>query len=223
MPTDEKNRSFIGHYSKESSAIPGVYNGMRVEVLNSGNELLFMADVQVLNEHMIELVRTSEAPRYNVEDGQSVSIRGFNAYQNRGVHMTGRLSRLAQHQNEAWLVKDLNYKGSDLGRFFSRQPIQAQAWVLPEGAPESSWLACRVINASAGGVCFRTAEPLEAGDRLSIRFRLRPGKEQPPLAIAIRRVTDCGTEFEYGSEFVDLSSEVDAIITKTIIQLQIMQ
>ena len=217
------NPSFIGHYSANHASIPGIYNGMRMEVLNEQNELLFVADVQILNDHMIELVRTSELLEPGIEDGMPVSVRGFNAYENCGIHIDGLLSKLAQHQDSAWLVKNIDHKGRDAGRSFTRSSIQAQGWVRPLDAPDGPWLDCKVVNASAGGVCFRTTEPFEKDARLSIRFRLRRGKEQPPLNIAIRRVTDRGDMFEYGCEFVDLNPEVDTIITRTVIQLQIMQ
>ena len=224
MPVNP-NASYVGHYSKGDSAIPSVYNGMRMEVLDQSGELLFVADVQVLSETMIELVRTSELLRPDIADKLplSVSIRGFNAYQNCGIHMDGTLSKLAQEQDSAWLVKNIDHRGRDAGRSFSRQPITAQAWVRSLSQPEDRWLECKVVNASAGGVCFRTPEPLDPDSRLSIRFRLRRGKEQPPLTIAIRRVTDRGDTFEYGTEFVDLTPEVDMIITRTIIALQNMQ
>ena len=219
-----QNPSFIGHYSKEPSAIPGVYNGMRVEALDKENKLLFVADLEVLSAEMIELVRTSELLRPGLgESPIPVSIRGFNAYENCGVHIDGVLSKLAQDQDSAWIVKELDVKGKDTGRSFSRRSIQAKAWVCPEKMAQTKWLPCDVVNASAGGVCFRTTELFSAGDRLSIRFKLRRGKEQPPLMIAVRRASSRGEEYEYGCEFVDLNSETDAIITRTIIQLQIMQ
>ena len=219
-----QNPSFIGHYSKEPSAIPGVYNGMRVEVLDEESKLLFVADAQVLSAELIELVRTSQLLRPGLGAGAvPVSIRGFNAYENCGIHIDGVLSKLAQDQDSAWIVKELDVKGKDTGRSFSRAPIKAKAWVCPENAARTEWLACDVVNASAGGVCFRAAERFSAGDKLSIRFKLRRGKEQPPLTIAVRRVSSRGEGYEYGCEFVDLNSETDAIITKTLIQLQIMQ
>ena len=219
-----QNPSFIGHYSKEPSAIPGVYNGMRVEVLDEGNELLFVADLEVLGTEMIELVRTSELLRPDLgESPIPVSIRGFNAYENCGVHIDGVLSKLAQDQDSAWIVKELDVKGKDAGRSFSRSPIKAKAWVCPEDMAQAKWVPCDVVNASAGGVCFRTSESFSSGDKLSIRFQLRRGKEQPPVTIAVRRASSRGEGYEYGCEFVDLNSETDAIITKTIIQLQIMQ
>ena len=219
-----QNPSYIGHYSKEPSAIPGMYNGMRVEVLDEEGKLLFVADAQVLSAELIELVRTSSLLRPGLgTSAVSVSIRGFNAYENCGVHIDGVLSKLAQDQDSAWIVKELDMKGKDTGRSFSRAPIKAKAWVCPDSAAQANWLACDVVNASAGGVCFRTTERFSAGDRLSIRFKLRRGKEQPPLTIAVRRAGGRGEGYEYGCEFVDLSSEVDAVITKTIIQLQIMQ
>lgn len=217
------NASYIGHYSKGDSAIPGIYNGMRMEVLDKHGELLFVADVQVLNDHMIELVRTSALNDPEIPDGVPVRVRGFNAYQNCGIHIDGTLSKLAQNQDSAWLVKNLDLKGRDAGRSFSRQPIRADGWVRVLSQPDEQWLPCKVVNASAGGVCFRTPESLDPDGKLAIRFRLRRGKEQPPLTIAIRRVTDRGDTFEYGAEFVDLDSEVDMVITRTIIALQNMQ
>ena len=218
------NPSYIGHYAKEDSQIPGLYNGMRMEVLDaSGGELLFVADVQVVNEHMIELVRTSELMRQGLPDGMAVSVRGFNARQNCGIHLSGELWKLSQNQDNAWLVKNLDLLGRDAGRSYTRQPIRAEAWVRPLAQKTEKWLPCKVVNASSGGVCFRTSEPFEPDSRLSIRFRLRRGKEQPPLIIAVRRVTDRGGEFEYGTEFVDLDPDVDMIITRTVIALQNMQ
>ena len=214
------NPSFIGHYSKNSDAIPNIYNGMRMEVLDQNNELLFVGDVEVLSGQLIEVVRTSDLLSQGIGDGMHVSVRGFNAYENCGVHIDGVLSKLAQDQDRAWLVKDLDVKGKDAGRSFSRQPIHAQAWVQPEGSGQ--WLPCSVVNASAGGTCFRMNEPLEIGARLRIRFNLGRNHEQPPLTIEIRRATDRRTEYEYGCEFVDLSPEVDTIITRTVIRLQIM-
>ena len=219
-----QNSSFIGHYSKEPSAIPGVYNGMRVEVLDEEGKLLFVADVEVLSAEMIELVRTSDLLRPGLGgDTIPVSIRGFNAYENCGIHIDGELSKLARDQDSAWLVKKLDVKGKDTGRSFSRAPIKAKAWVCPADAHQANWLACDVVNASAGGVCIRTTERFSAGDKFSIRFHLRRGKELPPLTIAVRRASSRSNGYEYGCEFVDLSSETDALITKTIIQLQIMQ
>ena len=219
-----QNPSFIGHYSKAPSAIPGMYNGMRVEVLDSENEMLFVADLQVLSADMIELVRTSELLRPGLGKGAiPVSIRGFNAYENVGVHVDGMLSKLARDQDSAWIVKELDVKGKDTGRSFSRRPIKAKAWVCQEDVAQAKWAPCDVVNASAGGVCFRTTEAFSVGDKLSIRFNLRRGKEQPPVTVAVRRANSRGEGYEYGCEFVDLNSEVDAIITKTIIQLQIMQ
>ena len=218
-----QNPSYVGHYSKSTAEIPGIYNGMRVEVLDEKNELLFVADTEIISEDILELVRTSELFNPEIPDEMPVSIRGFNAYQNRGIHVAGKLSRLAGNMDSAWLVRELDLKGKDTGRIFSRRPIKAQAWVRPAGDDGAPWLECRVVNASAGGVCFRCVEPLEPEGKLCIRFRLRPGREQPPLNISIRRMTDRGSEFEYGCEFVDLSPEVDTIITRTVIQLQIMQ
>lgn len=217
-----KHMSYVGHYAKEPSAIPGVYNGMRMEVLDRDNELLFVADAKVMNERLLELVRTGELLRGDLPDGLAVSVRGFNAYQNCGVHIEGKLSRFARGQDSAWLVRDLDLKGLDAGRAFSRRPIEAQAWIRPLPG-DGPWQDCKVVNASAGGVCFRCQEELESGAKLSIRFRLRRDHEQPPLAIAVRRVTDKGGQFEYGCEFVDLNPEVDLIIIRTMIQLQIMQ
>lgn len=215
--------SYVGHYSRETAQIPGVFNGMRMEVLDQNNELLFVADAEIMSEKRLELVRTSELLQPVPQNDLPVSVRGFNAAQNRVIHMEGVLSKLARNQDRAWIVNDLVLKSSDAGRSFSRRPIQAQAWVQPLDAPEAQWLACSVVNASAGGVCFRSTEPLESGAKMRIRFRLRRDREQPPLTIAIRRVTDRKENFEYGCEFVDLSPEVDTIIIRTIIQLQIMQ
>lgn len=215
------NPSYVGHYSNKDNMIPGVYNGMRMEVLDSGGEPLFFGNADVISETVLEVVRTSELLSQTIEENMPVCVRGFDPQRNRSVQLEGRLSRLSQDQDNAWLVREVVSRGAGAGRMFSRQSVRAQGWVLPEESTQ--WLECRVVNASAGGVCFRMTEPMEPDARLKIRFRLPEGREQPPLTIRIRRVSDRGGEFEYGSEFVDLSPEVDTIIARTVIRLQIMR
>lgn len=222
--------SFTGYSSREPSAIPGVYNGMRVDVLDDEDKLLFVAGIESLSAETIKLVQTSEPLRPGLGGGViPVSIRGFNAYENCGIHIDGVLSKPAPDREGAWLVKELDVKGKDNGRSFNRRPIRAQAWACPEDAAEAGteaeWLVCEVVNASAGGVCFRTTGRFSSGDRLSIRFDFRHGKEQPPVMIVVRRASsrgESGESYEYGCEFV-LNSEVDAIIPRIISQLQFMR
>ena len=217
------SRSYVGHYAKEPSAIPDVYNGMRVEALDSDNQLLFVADVQVLAEDRVELVRTSELFVSDLQTPMHVNIRGFNPFKNWGIRLEGEMSSIARGQDKAWLVKNVVNLGKDTTRSFSRKPLVASGWVKPADSSKDDWIPCQVVNASSGGVCIRCTEAYASGDKLTIRFKLRRDKEQPPLSIAIRRVTEREDQYEYGCEFVDLSPEVDTIIIRTNIELQNMQ
>ena len=211
-------------YPYENSAdAPLPYDGMRVEVFDNRDNPLFEAVVKTINPRLIMLERTSELTSGDIQDAMRVSVRGFHFRQNCGVLMEGRLVKLAQVQDKAWMVADLTVVGTDSGRTFSRSRIQAKAWIAPENDTGGTWAECAVNDASAGGVRFQTAVLLTMGARYWIRFKLRRGRDQPPLLCAVRRITEREEGYEYGCEFVDITPEVDSVIVKTIIELNIMQ
>lgn len=200
-------------------AIPPDYNGMRVEVYNTEGQLLFEAVLKIINRRLVILDRSSE-PLPGITDDIPVHIRGFHFARNLGVHMRGRLTRLAPTQDREWIVGEASVTGADRGRIFSRVPLEVNAWISPE--PDGPWEECTAVNASAGGVRIRSARALEAGSRLYIRFELRRGREQPPLLCEVRRGMEREDVYECGCEFVEITPEVESVIAKTIIELHLL-
>ena len=221
-----------------NEALP-IYTGMRVEVLGADGETLFEAVMEVINPRLGLLNRTSDLFAEDIPEAAPVTLRGFHAEKGVGVHMEGYLTPLSQEQDKAWMVQDLAVTEVDRGRVFPRAPLSAKGWVTSGGdsgervsalldpkppAPEDpAWRECDVVNASSGGVSIRTDLQAEQGDTLWVRFQLRRGIELPPLECAVRRVTEFEEEYGYGCEFIHITPEVDEVIAKTIIQLQIMR
>ncbi len=202
--------------------VPLDYDGMRVDVYDDESRLLFDANLKVIAPNLVALERLSDISS-EITDNIAIYIRGFQSAQNIGVRMRGFLKRLAPTQDRDWIIRDFQIIGEDRGRVFSRTPLRADAWISPDLDLElKSWRECIVINASAGGARVQINQPLEYGSRVYIKFRLRRGKEQPPLACFVHQGSERDKIYEYGCEFIDITPEVESVIAKTLIELQLM-
>ena len=105
---------------------PSTYDGMRVEVYDETNRMLFEAIVKTIDSRLLVLERASELYVSEIGEATPVTLRGFHSVKNIGVFMKGRLVRLAQVQDKAWMVEDLEITGTDSGRTFSRAAIRAK-------------------------------------------------------------------------------------------------
>ena len=232
--------------SSENSINPGVgednlpiYTGMRVEVFDKDARALFEARMEIINNRLAVLHRTSDMFWDDVEQEKEipVTVRGFHADRKIGVYLKGGLLPTTQGQDKSWMFRDIQLSGTDQGRTFYRAPLRARGWIAPSAAAaerlvsaesgrlhrEDLWAECEVTNVSTGGVRVRTPAAMEPGERFQIRFKLRRGKEQPPLLCVVRSALDRMGEHEYGCEFADKTPETEDIIIKTVIELQIMQ
>ena len=215
---DSGNRN-SGGLGNGAAGVSSVYTGMRVEVLDEREKFLFEASVKVINDHLITLEKLSQTSGAEIGESVRVHLRGFHRARNYGVYMRARIERLARGQDTTWIVKDLLVTGTGRGRTFNRSPVQARAWIQPEKETRDVWEECAVTDVSSGGVCFRSAARLEKGASIRIRFRMRRGKEQPPLLCVVRRSEDRNGEWEYGCEFINLSAQVSGVIARTIVEV----
>ena len=213
------------------------YSGMRVEVMSLGNDLLFLAKLFVLQGGIVELQQVSETvPGMEADSGKSpdpgtgsaaereeekpfqVNLRGYEEKLQKAIHMTGVITRLTP---EVWRVDNVKVTSKDNDRAFFRQNTQAAGEVTRIGRNDSEVGVCEIVNISAGGVCIRTKEEYETGDKLMLKAHLIPGKGVTPLLCEIRRASaKRGGNFEYGCQFLELSKTEEDQIAKAIMDMQ---
>ncbi len=196
------------------------YSGIRVEVMDTNERLLFIAHVSVTWEGKVEL-RPTTALRVpaSVKDFP-VLMRGFQTTQKKAVHMEARIS---PRSDGSWTVEDLKITGKDNDRAFFRQDTLLSASVMPLHQRGVSALPCKVVNVSAGGACIQFAAECMLGERLMLNINLTEDAAPMQLMCVVRRVIRRKTTFEYGCEFVDLPPAVEEAVSKAILDMQLQR
>ena len=201
-----------------------IYPGMRIEVLNASDELLFEAKVaRVLREDFAEIEKITEGPFEPGDDLIPVRLRCFNAKLNRGLWLEGNMLRFGHKTTTYWLLEKLHVVGQDSGRTYSRAFFSAEGRVRAEDAPEAEAADCQITNLSYGGAAVRTAARFREGATVLLDIRVRKGRSQGALPCIVRRVTerDDGS-FDYGCQFVTDTQEQDDRVIRTLLEVQMM-
>ena len=194
------------------------FSGMQVEVLSSEDSLLFTARFSVSDSGKAKLWQASEGFVPPFEPPLPVKLRGYFEHDKKAVHFEGEAS-LAQEN--LWDLENLRLVSEENDRAFFRENTKLAGearlvgWVGAESKP------CDVINLSAGGVCIRSAEEYQKGDKLLLTAALHEGAEPVTLLCEVRRVTPKNNgQSEYGCRFVDLDGFREDQIVETIMELQ---
>lgn len=205
---------------KRNNAASGAlaqYSGMRVEVMDLRERLLFIARASVSWEEGMTLQAVS-TPRLNEGTRDyPVLLRGYREKEQKAIHMQGRITARG---NGMWSVSGVRVtrKGND--RAFFRQEISLEAEIVPIRQVGLATKSCRVIDISLGGACIRAREEFMLGERLLLKLDLRGDESVMPLMCQVRRGMRKMGYYEYGCEFQDLSPKLEATINAAIMELQ---
>ena len=196
------------------------YVGMRIEIMNTSNVLLFTARVNSYWRGSMTLQPIS-VPRLPDDTYMEVLLRGYSDKEKQAIHLSGMLSH---RQDGLWDVDDIELEAKDNDRAFFRQPTTISGEITPMTKNDGIYgETCRVINISAGGVCIFTDVELRKGDKILLKSNLLEGWSLTPLLCVVRRITKRKNGFEYGCEFIDLTPVTEDVIAKAIMQMQVKQ
>ena len=194
------------------------YSGMRVEVYDAENTLLFVARLSITPGGLVQLHQLSAGGEGLDAAPFPVTVRGFFEAQKLAVHMSGTASWVS---DRLWRVEEFRVTSKENDRAFFRQGIDTSGEVTRIGTLGSQACPCEVVNISAGGVCIHTSEQFGAGNLLVLRSRLLPDQDLPPVMCEVRRVTEKKKGlYEYGCQFVDLHPAMEDQIARAIVELQ---
>lgn len=192
------------------------YTGMRMEVSSEEGEMLFAARSNVDLHNTLQL-RPITVPLFSKGTNYlPVNLRGYEESVRKAVHMEGTLVA----NGDVWDVEDIEVTGKDNDRAFFRQDTSIDGEVMPLKQAGIRRLPCKILNVSAGGVCFFTPPEYRTGDRLLLNSKELEPWGISPLVCIVRRVTKRKGGYEYGCEFADLSPAKEDMIVKAIMEMQ---
>lgn len=209
--------------NKEKDDGPGElaeYSGMRLEVMDANERLLFVAHASITWDGEMELRPTAPLRVPPTVKSLSVLLRGFQLATKKAVHMEATIS---PRSDGSWEVEDLEITGKDNDRAFYRQATSISATVVPMRQRGLQAAPCRVVNISAGGVCLQFAVECMMGEKLLLNTSLLEGTQSVQLMCVVRRVVRRKTIFEYGCEFIDLSPAMEELVSKAILEMQLQR
>lgn len=196
------------------------YAGMRLEVMDENERLLFVAHANITWEGNMELRPTAALRVPPTVKSLPVLMRGFHLTEKKAVHMEGVIS---PRGDGSWTVEGLRITGKDNDRAFFRQETAIAATVMPMHQHGVEAMPCRVVNVSAGGVCLQFGAECRMGEKLMLSASLLEGWSPMQLMCVVRRVVRRKTIFEYGCEFIDLSPAVEEAVSKAILEMQLQR
>ena len=211
-----------------SSNFPKLESGIRVEVLNFVNRLIFVGRLEVISRDVIEIREESGQKTPMVEYNTQVKVRGFqngkpfaiSGYVCGSSEAFWRLDRLQNLQNE------------EMRRFY-RQALSLNATVLcvnqifasqNEGRfGVSGPVSCRVMDISGGGVRVRC--PKEATFQVDdwLFFSADSPLEDDPrmnYTCRVRRVVEGEDYNDYGCEFDGLTEAEQETLLRIVMAFQ---
>ena len=194
------------------------YTGMRIEVMDEDEDLLFVARSKVLWDGSMELTPITTPHIDEDTDYLYVTLRGYEESVRKAVHMEGDM---VKRNDKEWRVSNVHVTGKDNDRNFFRQDTgSADGTVTPMKQTGISSNPCKIINISAGGACIQTDREFMVGDKLLLRANPLKDLELPTLICVVRRVTRRKGAYEYGCEFDNLRPSVEDAIAKSIMEMQ---
>ena len=198
-----------------------VEEGMRLEVLNDNNEVLFRARVEEVDgdsmkisnasgDDMPVVVFNSEYKLRGHHDGQTVVYHGF---------ISGSTSRI-------WKLSQVTNWSTWERREFFRQNIAVEALVklvesVERGPVKENAVKCKLLDVSGGGVLLGCDATFAWGDELQVgHAEIIP--DAPPFSFrcTVRRVQKARFTYLYGCQFVGLSPGEQDRLIRAIFMLQ---
>lgn len=192
------------------------FSGMRIEVMDPKERLLFVARAGVSWSGGMELRPITPVRLRQEIQNYPVLLRGYRDSEKKALHMQGAISG---RKDGAWNVNNVIVTARENDRTAYRQETSLRAETVPLRQYGVSAQPCRVVDLSTGGVCIHINQEFLLGERLLLKIKLS-GEAVTPLMCAVRRSTRRGSAYEYGCEFLDLTPQLEETISKAIMAMQ---
>ena len=196
-----------------------IYSGMRVEVTDQSDNMLFVAKLQGLRGDQAELHQYSEsAIDREEEEPLPVKIRGYNDHNRKAVYMEGVITPKPQN---IWSVAELNVCKVGNDRAFFRLETNLEASATMFTGLEMGEKPCRLLNISVGGARITSERRYHEGDKFLLKVKLLEDRPESAMYSQVVRVLEREDgKTEYGCRFLELTEEDQERITQNIFAAQ---
>lgn len=196
-----------------------IYSGMRVEVTDQSDNMLFVAKLQGLRGDQAELHQYSEsAIDREEEEPLPVKIRGYNDHNRKAVYMEGVITPKPQN---IWSVAELNVCKVGNDRAFFRLETNLEASATMFTGLEMGEKPCRLLNISVGGARITSERRYHEGDKFLLKVKLLEDRPESAMYSQVVRVLEREDgKTEYGCRFLELTEEDQEKITQNIFAAQ---
>ena len=190
-----------------------VYSGMRVEVMDANERMLFVAKLLNLHESSADLHQYSELAFDPGEGPVHAKIRGYSDYQRKAVYMEGDIAPAA---HKIWAVEKLKISRVANDRAFFRLLTNLDATATVFSGLGIGEKPCKLLNISVGGASI-SSEHRYHGDKFLLKVKLLEDRPVSAIFSQVVRITEKeGRKFEYGCRFLGLTEEDQEKITQDI-------
>lgn len=209
--------------------LPDFYTGMRTEVLNPLNHLIFVGKIELLKEGLLQITEESGENVPWVEYNTKIKLRGFQ----RGGMSFSVYAYVCGSSEKFWRCDRLELlQKAELRRFY-RQIVNLPATVVCVNqlfvqrtdlkSRSMGDVPCTVLDLSGNGVRLRCdkANRFEVGDWLFLSMA-DPLKANNCMnyTCCIRRVQESRSGVEYGCELENLSETEQERLLQTVMNIQ---
>ena len=200
--------------------MPELTPGMKVEVLTTENDLLFVGRLTLPETGgALELGRESGDPLPQALYNSKVKLRGFQK-DSTAFAISGVVTKSSP---DFWRVEELAVLQIQDSRTFFRQRTNIDGLTAPSGRPpaKDDRVSCKILDISAGGARFISTASYSLGDRLVLETAPIDWEDPFSIICEIRRVTEIeGEKFEYGCQFINLEGREQERLLRSIFVLQ---
>lgn len=201
------------------TGFPGLYDGMKAEVLTLANALIFVGRLRLSGPTQVDVLTGSETPLPRGVYNQPLKLRCF---QKNGDTLT-LTGTLGPSGPKFWQVEDLQILQSSEVRNFYRQSISAEGTVLTDAGEK---LPCRLLDVGGGGVRLLTEKLFSQEDTFQLEVSLLPTEEPFDFTCQVRRVSvhpqaaSPTEKYEYGCQFMEVSPREQERLLQVVFVLQ---
>lgn len=214
----KKGKAEIAGEMEEEQEDIEVYSGIRVEVMISDDQLLFVAKLVEAKGDTALLQQYSETEASLGNDPLHVRIRGYSAHNRKAVYMEGVIT---PETKRVWKVDDLVITKVENDRAFFRLNVNVDAAITRLDELDAEEKMCKVLNISIGGVYISSEDEYAEGCKFLLRVKLLEDSPESELRCEVLRIIEKEeTGHEYGCRFLEITEEDQQKITKNMFTIQ---
>ena len=198
-----------------ADGFPELRTGMAVEVLTPTGVSLFKGHIRLLGSDTLEVRARDGGFLPRAVYGQPVNLRGL-LEDGAPFALDGSVG---PNGPDFWRIERLRLPRASQHRDFFRQHIGADGYVCSSRTLQGRKNPCKVLDISGSGARVVTSAIFKPESTFQLVLSLLPGEPSFSITCLVKRVCahskpgNSGRQFEYGCQFIELSSkELDRLV-----------